>query len=55
MDNPEKLAAWTKNNHTTQYVLDTTTCKQTQKMYVRHELFYTQLEVKTNRTWLVML
>ena len=55
MDNPEKLAAWTKNNHTTQYVLDTTTCKQTQKTYVRHELSYTQLEVKTNRTLLVML
>ena len=31
----------------TQYVLDTTTCKQTQ---IRHEPSYTQQEIKTNRT-----
>ena len=36
-----------QNKNTTQCVLDTTIRKQTQ---IRHELSYTQLEVKTNRT-----
>jgi hypothetical protein len=36
MDNPEKLATWgtqdedKQNKNTTQYVMDTTICKQTQ-------------------------
>ena len=50
MDNPEKLVTQCtqeEGEKTTQYVLDTTTCKQTQ---IRHEPSYTQLEIKTNRT-----
>jgi hypothetical protein len=34
--------------NTTQYVLVTTICKQTQIMWLRHEPLYKQLEVKTN-------
>jgi hypothetical protein len=41
MDNPEKLATWVKqdqkkkqNKNTTQCVLDTTICKQTQITYI---------------------
>jgi hypothetical protein len=33
-----------------QYVLDTTIRKQTRTTQTRHELYYKQLEVKTNRT-----
>ena len=42
----------TKNKAKTQhkYVLDTTIHKQTQITYIRHEPFYKQLGVKTNRT-----
>ena len=56
--NTEKLAIqrnWqyrahnTKKN-TTQYMLDTSICKQTQIMYIRHEPSYKQLEVKKNQT-----
>ena len=36
--------------NTTEYVLDTTMCKQTEIMKIRHEPSYKQLEVKTNRT-----
>jgi len=39
----------TKKN-TTQYVLDTTMCKQTQTTQIKHEPSYKQREVKTNRT-----
>jgi hypothetical protein len=39
-----------QNKNTTQYVLDTTMCKQTQIMQIRHEPSYKKLEVKTNRT-----
>jgi hypothetical protein len=39
---PEK-----QNKNTTQYVLDTTICKQTQATQRRHEPSYKQLEVKT--------
>ena len=55
MDNPEKLATQgtedneKENKNTTQFVLDTTTRKQTQITYIRHEPSYKQLEVKMNR------
>ena len=39
-----------KRKNTTQYVLDTTICKQTQITLIRHEPSYKQLEVKMNRT-----
>jgi len=39
-----------KTKHTTQYVWDTTTRKQTQITWTRHESSYKQPEVKTNRT-----
>ena len=48
-DNPEKKARG-KNQSTTQYVLDTTLRKQTQITQIRHEHYYTQLDVKTNRS-----
>jgi hypothetical protein len=56
MDNPDKLETYgtqdedKHNKNTTQYVLDTTTHKQTQIMLIWHELSYKQLEVKTNQT-----
>jgi len=43
MDNPEKPATSDtqyqdkQNKYTTQYVLDTTICKQTHMTYIRHE------------------
>ena len=51
MNNPEKLETQgtqdkeKQNKNTTQYVLDTTMCKQTQITYIRHEPSYRQLEV----------
>ena len=51
MNNLEKLATQstqdkeTQNKNTTQYVLDTTTRKQTQTMQAKHEPSYKQLEV----------
>jgi hypothetical protein len=42
-----------QSKNTTQYVLDTTRYKQTHIAYIRHEPFYKQLGVKTNRTLLV--
>ena len=53
MDNPENLSTYgtqdenKQNENTTQYVLYTTTRKQTQ---IKHEPSYKQLEVKTNWT-----
>jgi hypothetical protein len=44
-----KRRTQTKQN-TTQYVLDTTMRTQAHIMKIRHEHFYKQLEVKTNRT-----
>jgi hypothetical protein len=52
MDNPEKLATYgtqdeyKQNKNTTQYVLDTTICKQTQITYIRHQPSYKQLVVQ---------
>ena len=54
MDNQEKLATYDtqdedkQSENTTQYVLDTTMCKQTQITQIKHETSYKQLEVKTN-------
>ena len=51
MDNPENLSTYgtqeedKQNENTTQYVLYTTTRKQTQ---IKHEPSYKQLEVKMN-------
>jgi hypothetical protein len=56
LDKPENQATSgteKQNKNTTQYVLDTTICKQTQATQRRHEPSYKQLEVKTNRTSLV--
>jgi hypothetical protein len=59
MDNPEKPATSDtqyqdkQNKNTTQYVLDTTICKQTHLTYIRYEPSYKQLEIKTNRTSLL--
>jgi hypothetical protein len=53
MENPEKpatLGTQNKDKTKTQYVLDTAIPKQTQITSIRHEPFYKQLEVKTNRT-----
>ena len=56
MNNPEKLERYgtqdkeKQNKNKTQYVLDTTICKQTQITLIRHEPSYKQLEIKTNRT-----
>jgi hypothetical protein len=53
MDNPENLSTYgtqeedKQNENTTQYVLHTTTRKQTQ---IKHEPPYKQLVVKTNWT-----
>ena len=55
MDNPEKLATQgtqdedKQNKNTTQHVLDTTTRKQTQITYIRHESSYKQLECKDDQ------
>jgi hypothetical protein len=55
MDNPEKLATLgtqdedKQNKNTTQHVLDTTTRKQTQITYIRHEPSYKQLECKDDQ------
>jgi hypothetical protein len=54
-ENPEKLATLCtqdeekQNKNTTQYVLDTTKCKQTQKTQIRHAPSYKQLEVYYKR------
>jgi len=56
MDNPEKPTTQgtqdeeKQNKNTTQHVLDTTICKQTQITQIRHEPSHKQLEAKTNRT-----
>ena len=53
MDNPEKLGTQDKdkqNKNTTQYVLDTTTCKEAQTMQTRHKFSYKQMWVKMNQT-----
>ena len=55
-DNPEKLTTQgtqdeeNQSKNTTQYVLNITMRKQTQRTYIRHEPSYKQLEVKTKRT-----
>ena len=55
MDNPEELATYVIDRRkTTQCVLDTTLHKQTQITQIRHEFYYKQLEVKTNRTYFFM-
>jgi hypothetical protein len=60
MDNPENMAIYStqdeekQNIQTTQYMFDTTMCKQTQQTLKRHESSYKQLEVKTNRTLFLM-
>ena len=54
-NNPEKLATQgahdedKQNKNTTQYVMDITICKQTQKTYIRHGSSYKQLQVKINQ------
>jgi len=53
MDIPEKLSTYDKEKQTkttTQYVLDTTMCKQTQITYIRGGICYKKMEAKTNRT-----
>ena len=53
MENPEKLSTYTVHKtkkNATQYVLDTTTRKQTQTTETRHEPSHKPLEAKTNRT-----
>ena len=56
MDIPEKLAKQgtqeeeTQSKNTTQYVLDTTTGKQTQITNMRHDPLYKQEEVNTKQT-----
>ena len=59
-DNPEKLTTQgtqdeeNQSKNTTQYVLNITMRKQTQRTYIRHEPSYKQLEVKTKRTQFFM-